>query len=751
MKKFILLLAVISVASFSFLSAQSCDPAKNLTVDYSIDCAKATLSWGTPGKGIVNPTQPKSDPRESKPKQGLPERASRFATSTTINNEPIVEMRGPTSEFYCANYAAAETQKILRKGILSTPTTTTNVGTIGNRAIQASEYINGTLYAIDYGSGTNRFGTINMETGAWTTIKNNVESDAISLCYNPTNGLVYTFQWDIGATFGTIDLANGNFTPIGNSARMFAAIDNEGVCYAVTSGGLVSDPWKFGKVNLATAEFTQVGPDLPSPGTTGTLQELAIDRETNEIYWGRPDGYLYKINKTNGTTTNLGIVSGTVMQLGMFAIKTSPILPNCDPIPSLDITSTGNTVYLSWGAAPGSPTGYKIEYDGTTLTTVTTTSYVHTPVPDGLHTYTVTALYSGSCIPLGVTKTHIVGDLCMFKFVLRDAEGDGWDGSQILIMKGGVLLETLTVGNDVLEVTKFVVLPKGTLNFYWEAEGSNDFECSFDIYNSNGDLIYSCPNAELLVGEFFTYLNDCGGATTPIAYNVYRGDEKLTPTPITANFFEDKTFDKTKAYTWSVKVACEGGGESAPVTKDMPPCFTGECKPVTAVNAVFSEAAKEVTVTWTAPAGGLTVQKYKIFDGEAEIGEATTTTHKVDVSSLGAGEHTKNYCVLPVFDAAECTGDVEKVCKPVTFTLSIKDYANTFSIVPNPATRDITIKAYSDFNKIEVVNFLGQAVITVQNEGKTAKLDISTLTNGVYFVRISSENGTSVMKFVKQQ
>jgi hypothetical protein len=693
-------------------------------------------------------TVPKTISGEKQPKQSAPERVSRFATSTAVNNEPVVEMRGPTSEFYCVNYAATEAQKILRKGILSTPTTTTSVGTIGNRAIQASEYINGTLYAIDYGAGTNRLGTIDMATGAWTNIKNNVASDAVSLCYNPTNGLVYTFQWDPGS-FGTIDLTTGNFTHVGNvTTTMYAAIDNDGVCYAITSDGYVSSPLQFGTLNLATGAFTQVGANLEG---SGSVQELTVDRETNEIYWGRVDGYLYKISKTNGTTTNLGIVSGAALQLGMFSLKTSITLPTCDPISNLSITSTGNIVNLNWSAAPGSPTGYKIEYDGTPLTTVTTTSYTHNSVPDGLHTYTVTALFSESCIPLGITKTHIVGDMCMFKFVLRDAEGDGWGGSQIIIMKGGVLLESLTVGNDVLEVTKFVVLPTGTLNFFWEAEGSADFECSFDIYNSKDDLIYSCPNAELLVGEFFTYQNDCGGAPIPIAYNVYRGDEKLTPTPITATFFEDITFDKTKAYTWSVKVACEGGGESEAITKEMDKCFDEICKPVTGVNAVFSEEAKEVTVTWTAPVGGLTVQKYTIFEGDDEIGEATTTTHKVDVSGLAAGEYTKNYCVLPVFDESVCTGDVQKVCGDVTFTLSIKDYTNTFSIRPNPAINAISIEAKSDFNKIEVVNFLGQNVITEQNEGNTARLDISTLTNGVYFVRIISENGASVMKFVKQQ
>jgi len=74
----------------------------------------------------------------------------------------------------------------------------------------------------------------------------------------------------------------------------------------------------------------------------------------------------------------------------------------------------------------------------------------------------------------------------------------------------------------------------------------------------------------------------------------------------------------------------------------------------------------------------------------------------------------------------------------------------TFSIVPNPATDNVTITAGNSFHTIEVLSFLGQVVLSQPNSGITAQMDISNLTNGVYFVRIISENGTSVQKFVKQ-
>lgn len=83
--------------------------------------------------------------------------------------------------------------------------------------------------------------------------------------------------------------------------------------------------------------------------------------------------------------------------------------------------------------------------------------------------------------------------------------------------------------------------------------------------------------------------------------------------------------------------------------------------------------------------------------------------------------------------------------------VSIKDNIKEgFSIAPNPTTGNVKITAGDHFHTIEVVNFLGQTVISQPNAGDEATLDVSTLTNGVYFVRIISENGTSVKKFVKQ-
>ena len=80
-----------------------------------------------------------------------------------------------------------------------------------------------------------------------------------------------------------------------------------------------------------------------------------------------------------------------------------------------------------------------------------------------------------------------------------------------------------------------------------------------------------------------------------------------------------------------------------------------------------------------------------------------------------------------------------------------ENFADFFTIFPNPSTGFITIVAESAINKIEVINFLGQTVFSQSNIYLSEKIiDLSYLHNGVYFIRVTSEIGTSIQKFVKQ-
>ena len=73
---------------------------------------------------------------------------------------------------------------------------------------------------------------------------------------------------------------------------------------------------------------------------------------------------------------------------------------------------------------------------------------------------------------------------------------------------------------------------------------------------------------------------------------------------------------------------------------------------------------------------------------------------------------------------------------------------NSVSIYPNPATTVLNVVA-EGYNTIEVINLLGQTVYTC-NATNNTQINVSNLRNGVYFVRVNGEKGTTTQKFIKK-
>jgi hypothetical protein len=137
---------------------------------------------------------------------------------------------------------------------------------------------------------------------------------------------------------------------------------------------------------------------------------------------------------------------------------------------------------------------------------------------------------------------------------------------------------------------------------------------------------------------------------------------------------------------------------------------------------------------------------YNIYRDNMKITSVNTESY-TDSDFDASQEHT--WAVTVVCDDENETEPVSKEMQ--SCIVSIQENIQTiFTIVPNPATHFITISAESPFNKMEVLNFLGQTIFSQQSNSNTAKIDVSRLSNGIYFIRIISNNGSSVQRFVKQ-
>lgn len=95
----------------------------------------------------------------------------------------------------------------------------------------------------------------------------------------------------------------------------------------------------------------------------------------------------------------------------------------------------------------------------------------------------------------------------------------------------------------------------------------------------------------------------------------------------------------------------------------------------------------------------------------------------------------------------ECGNDT--VTYPVTVdNLNIQDYDFDFSFYPNPANNNVNVKGLIEGTRVEIVNILGESVQNEISTGTTMILSTGNLSNGTYFVRVSTDYGQVTKKLM---
>jgi hypothetical protein len=219
-------------------------------------------------------------------------------------------------------------------------------------------------------------------------------------------------------------------------------------------------------------------------------------------------------------------------------------------------------------------------------------------------------------------------------------------------------------------------------------------------------------------------------------YKIYDGSTEIGNVPVEETTFITQNLD-AGSYTFGVEAIYDNDCIPQMVTKTLT-IIAPLCNPIIHLEAIFSEDCNDVILYWEAPEGA---SKYNIFRDAVLIKESFEETTYTD-ENVEKIIHTWSVTVVCEDEVSEA---VSKTLSP-TLCSGINNFTTLFSIVPNPANNNISITAKSDFSKVEIVNFVGQTVHTQPNNSDTVKVDVSNLTNGIYFVRI----GTSVRKFVKQ-
>ena len=157
---------------------------------------------------------------------------------------------------------------------------------------------------------------------------------------------------------------------------------------------------------------------------------------------------------------------------------------------------------------------------------------------------------------------------------------------------------------------------------------------------------------------------------------------------------------------------------------------------------------------------GWTTIEIPILSGDFTVSQGSDTAAQVleDVNTemrilSNDGNDTSPQAALHKGDLRVQTSNFDNI-RAVTSFLSTKERSkpSNFKISPNPSSRELNLNLsrLDNNTNVEVFDVLGKKIYADRIENLNKSIDVSQWNNGVYLVRLTSDNGTQTKRFVKQ-
>ena len=168
---------------------------------------------------------------------------------------------------------------------------------------------------------------------------------------------------------------------------------------------------------------------------------------------------------------------------------------------------------------------------------------------------------------------------------------------------------------------------------------------------------------------------------------------------------------------------------------------SGTCSVTTTSVSVMSPAAlnSEVTLastTLTATQSGATYQWFTC-PTNTPINLATNQTYTPTASG--------SYGVIVTLAGCSVTSS----CTTISLLASNNFDLTAFRFYPNPVNNILNIDYSKELSSIKVINMLGQSVKSINVNSTSAKIDMSELPSGSYFIEIKSFDNSKIIKVLK--
>jgi len=443
-------------------------------------------------------------------------------------------------------------------------------------------------------------------------------------------------------------------------------------------------------------------------------------------------------------------------------------MPDCPAATNLIAEVNDHDVILTWTAPAGNPTGYDISVNGTFLANVTVTTYTHTSVPDGMHTYAVKALFNEDCHPVTVSKRIAVGPCgeyvvgtganTTYQFPVNTFYNYSYTqqiytASEIDV-PGAIYSisfqyihgtpqtktnQTIYLGNTTR--TAFT----GTSNWVPLSELDLVFTGTITYNNTNEWLTIELSEPFPYTGDnlVVAFLNNHGAYTTS-SNNTFRMHDNAT----------NRTLHAYNDYTGAINPASPPTASGMASTRNnimFNICSSDiQCDGVTNLNATVV-SPNHIHVTWTPIQTGRTWEVEFKKAGDANF--ITRPAVSVPEDNITGVSADTEYLIRVRYNCrANLSSDWDSVSVN-TSHINILDISD-IQIFPNPTTGKLQVTSDKlQVTNVEVLDVLGRvqnysSLVTPHSSAIT--LDISHLSAGVYFVRIETNEGAVIRKIVKE-
>ena len=463
-------------------------------------------------------------------------------------------------------------------------------------------------------------------------------------------------------------------------------------------------------------------------------------------------------------------------------------------VSDIDLTSaivswdgTADSYTVTCGDFTTTATGNTTTITGLTSATTYTVSVVADCGVDGTSSAATVTFSTAICA---------LADQCTYTFVLTDDYGDGWNGGSLSVQQNGIEVASLAApshgGGNVMSVDTVTVnlCDNMSTSLVWTA-GSWASEASFTLIGPNDSILFSQDGMDSY--STFTFTTDCGGSgpgpviTDPTVATAAASAISQTAATLNATITNpDNVTITAKGFEWMplmgtdfTQVAGTGTGNTftanlsnlAPNTDYIFKAFiTYNGTTVYGNELVFTTLPDDTPVPCDVPTGLDTTNVANevisiTWDANANVVNWNVRYRPQGGTWTSATANTNGYTITGLTGSTTYEIQVQANCGDgnvsdwsaslfvTTKNVGISSWLeNSVALYPNPAKEYVDIRVDGDVNvtSMEVYDVYGKLINTVIVVENPTRINVSNLSNGMYFVRVNTEAGAVTKTFVKR-